>query len=83
MTSTSTPENRYADPPASVAGRDVDAVNLCVSPRVGAREVGVTAARYVFLQPGADAPSVVRECRRLGKVAQRGCVLVDAFPPRP
>ena len=62
------------------AGR-VDALNLVVSPKIGLAELAATDARYVFLQPGADSPAVLRAARALGKVCQRGCVLVDEFPP--
>ena len=68
---------------ADVAG-PVDAVNLVVSPKIGERELEAIAAsgtRYVFLQPGADGARVVLAARRLGLVVQRGCVLVDEFPP--
>ncbi len=63
----------------------VDAVDLCVSPRIGAREVDVLAdrgVRFVFAQPGADGEAVLAACRRRGVVVQRGCVLVDEWPPR-
>ena len=63
----------------------LDAVDLCVSPRIGAREVDVLAdrgVRFVFAQPGADGEAVLAACRRRGVVVQRGCVLVDEWPPR-
>ena len=63
----------------------LDAVDLCVSPRIGAREVDVLAdrgVRFVFAQPGADGEAVLAACRRRGVVVQRGCVLVDEWPRR-
>ena len=63
----------------------LDAVDLCVSPRIGAREVAALAdrgVRFVFAQPGADGEGVLAACRRRGVVVQRGCVLVDEWPPR-
>ena len=79
-------------PPAWYQGRDVralrgalDAVDVCVSPRIGARQVDVLAdrgVRFVFAQPGADGEAVLAACRRRGVVVQRGCVLVDEWPPR-
>ena len=63
----------------------LDAVDLCVSPRIGAREVDALAdrgVRFVFAQPGADVEAVLAACRRRGVVVQRGCVLVDEWPPR-
>ena len=63
----------------------LDAVDLCVSPRIGAREVDALAdrgVRFVFAQPGADGEAVLAACRRRGVVVQRGCVLVDEWPPR-
>ena len=70
---------------SDVRGAAVDAVDLCVSPRIGAREVDVLAdrgVRFVFAQPGADGEAVLAACRRRGVVVQRGCVLVDEWPPR-
>lgn len=61
----------------------LDAVDLCVSPRIGAREVDALAdrgVRFVFAQPGADGTAVLAACRRRGVVVQRGCVLVDEWP---
>ena len=63
----------------------VDVANVVVSPKIGAAEIAALAARgvrYAFLQPGADAANVVLAARKHGVVVQRGCVLVNAWPPK-
>jgi len=63
----------------------VDVANVVVSPKIGAAEIAALAARgvrYAFLQPGADAANVILAARKHGVVVQRGCVLVNAWPPK-
>lgn len=69
---------------ADLGEEHVDVALLVVSPRTGAKELEAIAkkgVRYVFLQPGADAPNVLQAARANGLVAQQGCVLVNPFPP--
>lgn len=62
----------------------VDAVNLVIAPAIGLQivdEMHALGVRYLFCQPGADAPSVLARARALGLVVVRGCVLVEELPP--
>lgn len=62
----------------------VDAVNLVIAPTTGVQiveEMHALGVRYLFCQPGADAPSVLARARALGLVVVQGCVLVEELPP--
>ena len=64
---------------ASVTG-SVDAVNLCINPRLGielvkqAKERGV---KNVFVQPGAGSREIEEFARENGMVLRAGCVIVE------
>ena len=64
----------------------VERALISVSDKTGivdfARALADRGVRFVFAQPGADGEAVLAACRRRGVVVQRGCVLVDEWPPR-
>ena len=63
---------------------NIDAINLVISPRVGTdfvEEMWRLGIRYLFVQPGADAPHVLARARELGLVVKQSCVLREEFPP--
>lgn len=60
----------------------IDAVDLIITPKVGPKfieEMAHLGIENVFMQPGADAPEVVKLAKELGIHYQQGCVLVS--PP--
>ena len=68
---------------AIAAGQRIDAVNLVISPRAGVsivEDMWRCGVRYLFVQPGADAPHVLARAAELGLVVRTGCVLVEALP---
>lgn len=69
---------------ALASGARIDAINLVVAPAAGVRfveEAHALGIRYVFAQPGADSPGVLKRARELGLVVVTGCVLVEPLPP--
>jgi len=74
---------RCAKSVAEVAGR-ARAVCLVIAPARGAAEVeGMWRAgvRHLWVQPGADAPAVLRRAEALGLNVHTGCVLREDLPP--
>lgn len=57
-----------------------DVVDFVVPPKVGEtviRQCAEAGIKYVWLQPGADAPAVVDLGRQLGLTVIRACVMVE------
>ena len=65
---------------ADVPAGPIDRVTVYLPPAVGLKVLPAIAARSpgeVWFNPGADAPEVLAEARRLGLNAIAGCSIVD------